>query len=293
MKKGLGYLVCFFFLIGFCVISTQTLKAQQNEIHILQDGNINPITASIQRTGDLYTLTSNVYISIIVEKDNIIIDGNGYAVANLNLVQRTNITIKNVDSNIWLVNTSNSIVFGCQGNIRLDNCFNNNIFENNFKSNPHGILLINSNNNFIHKNNITGVIQGPIGVSLVSSQNNSIYENNIIDNSVGLGLSDNSVHNSIIRNNFINNTQQAEGWDSLPNSWDDGEVGNYWSDLVDGSYYTIQIRFLKNNSVQFDYDNYPQDQPVVIPEFQTTIVSIIIIAIIGIVLLVFLKKIRK
>ena len=290
MKKGLGYLGCLFFVVGLCLTNIQPIKAQQIEIYILEDGNIEPITALIQRTGELYTLTNDVEYFIIVEKDNIILDGNGYTVSSLNLVQRTNITIKNVDSNIWLVNTSNSVIQGCQGNIRLDNCFNNNMFENNFKSNPNGILLINSNNNILHKNNITGVIQGAIGFSLVSSQNNSIYENNIIDNSVGLGLSDNSIHNSIFRNNFINNTEQAGGWDSLPNIWDDGEVGNYWSDFVDGSSYEIQIRFMEDNSVQFDYDSYPQGQPVAIPEFPTTIASITIIAIIGIGLLVYFKK---
>ena len=267
MKKGLGYLGCLFFVVGLCLTNIQPIKAQQIEICILEDGNIEPITASIQRTGELYTLANDVDYSIIVERDNTILDGNGYAVSSLNLVQRTNTTIKNVDSNIWLVNTSNSVIQGCQGNIRLDNSFNNNIYENNFKSNPNGILLINSNNNIIQKNTITGVIQGPIGFSLVSSQNNSIYENNIVNNSVGLGLSDNSIHNSIIRNNFINNTQQAGDLDSSPNIWNDGMLGNYWSDYDGLDTNSTGIGDFPYIIGENNQDNFPSMTPISIPHW--------------------------
>ena len=98
MKKGLDYLVCLFFVVGLCVTNTQPIKAQQIEIHILEDGNSEPITSSIQRTGELYSLANDVDYSIIVERDNILLDGNGYVVSSLIFVQRTNITIK-----MWIV----------------------------------------------------------------------------------------------------------------------------------------------------------------------------------------------
>ena len=53
-----------------------------NGIHSC-NGSIDPVGAPIQRNGNIYTLTGNITSSadgIVVQRDNIIIDGAGYTV---------------------------------------------------------------------------------------------------------------------------------------------------------------------------------------------------------------------
>jgi len=47
-------------------------------IFIQPDGAVNPANTPIQRNGDIYTLTGNVYDPILVQKSNITLDGAGY-----------------------------------------------------------------------------------------------------------------------------------------------------------------------------------------------------------------------
>ena len=87
-------------------------------------------------------------------------------------------------------------------------------------------------------------------------------------------LSD-SIDNTIITNNFINNTRtnkggQIDGHGSTPNIWDDGTTGNYWNDFVNGSAYTIMLSTgLPTLNTTLDYDNHPQSQPFTIPTYPT------------------------
>jgi parallel beta-helix repeat protein len=65
-----------------------------------------------------------------------------------------------------------------------------------------------------------------------SSDHNSIRGNTVEGNSRGISLYESS-NNSIIYNNFWNNTSQVDTYNSV-NSWDDGypSGGNYWSDYT-------------------------------------------------------------
>jgi len=47
-------------------------------IRILPDGRIDPANVPIQRNGDVYTFTDNVYARLVVDRDNLVIDGAGY-----------------------------------------------------------------------------------------------------------------------------------------------------------------------------------------------------------------------
>ncbi len=70
------------FLLLTCVL-TVALHIQQIEasgtVYIRADGSVDPITASIQQTGNLYTFTDDIYDEIVVERSFITIDGNGYS----------------------------------------------------------------------------------------------------------------------------------------------------------------------------------------------------------------------
>ena len=66
-------IVSLFSVIGF-VSCEQTLQT----IRIKTDGSIEPINVPIQRDGNVYRFTADICGTIVVEKDNITIDGAGY-----------------------------------------------------------------------------------------------------------------------------------------------------------------------------------------------------------------------
>ena len=50
-------------------------------IYIRNDGSVEPATAPIERTGNLYKLTGNIVLyTIEIQCDNIILDGAGYTI---------------------------------------------------------------------------------------------------------------------------------------------------------------------------------------------------------------------
>ena len=64
------------------------------------------------------------------------------------------------------------------------------------------------------------------------SSNNTVYGNKISNNTYGLELCCGADFNTIYFNSFINNTEK-NAHDYLVNNWDNGTVGNYWSDYQD------------------------------------------------------------
>jgi len=119
-------------------------------------------------------------------------------------------------------------------------------------------------------NNVTA--NGNDGIVLGSSSNCTLSGNNVTANSeYGIVLS-NSSDNSIFYNNFVNNTIQADTIDSA-NAWDNGSVGNYWSDYLTKYPNAAQVdnSGVWNTPFVIDANNtdyYPLTVPIaVIPEF--------------------------
>ena len=85
------------------VFNVQFAKASDT-IYIRANGDVDPPTAPIQRVGDIYTFTGDIPDSIVVERNNIVIDGNGYKLQGtgvfgsrgIDLTNRYNVTIRNV-----------------------------------------------------------------------------------------------------------------------------------------------------------------------------------------------------
>jgi parallel beta-helix repeat protein len=76
------------------------------EIYIRSGGYVEPSTVSIQKAGNVYTFTGDLpNSSIVIQCDNIVIDGAGFTLSGygshwyegITLSNRTNVTIKNVD----------------------------------------------------------------------------------------------------------------------------------------------------------------------------------------------------
>jgi parallel beta-helix repeat protein len=210
-------------------LSIRTVVAS-GTIYIRADGSVDPPGSPISRNGNVYTLTSNINSDtdgIVVERDNVLIDGADYSLQGANvldsrgitLMERSSIVIKRLriaafDYGIYLESCSDSQVHG-------------NIIENNY----YGIWLFSSIGNNITENNITACSSFGIGISSYSD-NNEFTSNTIANSGFGIGVDYSSNYNTIVHNAFIDNTNQA--YTQLPstNNWDEGYPtgGNYWSD---------------------------------------------------------------
>jgi len=204
--------------------NVQPVKAN-GTIYIKADGSIDPPTANITSIDDVtYTFTDNNHDEIVVERDNIVIDGAGYTVQGtvatvcpncgtpipsfravcpgcgsivaigkgIALSFRSNVTIKNtiIRNFLWgvsLNSTSQSVISG-----------------NNITDNFGGVLLGYSSNNTIHGSSIAN---NSYGINLeLGSSDNVIQGSNITDNGKGVAIV-NSSNNTISGNNILNNTE--------------------------------------------------------------------------------------
>jgi parallel beta-helix repeat protein len=138
-------------LVGILGVAVRVQKVEATAtIHIRADGSVDPPDAPIQRDGDVYSFTDDINRSIVVERDNIVIDGVGYALqgtgteTGIDLSERSNVTIKNME------------IRSFEYAIQLDDSTDNSIFGTKITtSNWAGIGLLSSSNNTIVGNNIT------------------------------------------------------------------------------------------------------------------------------------------
>jgi parallel beta-helix repeat protein len=251
-------------------------------IYIRADGT----ASGLKRVGEeVYSMPGNINGSIVVERSNVVLDGNGYtlsgvAVGNtifLNSVR--NVTIKNL------------IINGGGVGVFLNRCssvtISGNIITGTYVFFPSlqatgGIYVWAGNSNIIEENRLTdnyaSIVLG------YDAEQNIIVNNNITSNSRGIVFWESS-NNLIYHNNFINNTinvrdngANSSSYSGSVNTWDNGypSGGNYWSnyngtdnneDGIGDTPYVID----DNNQ-----DNYPLVN--VIPEFPTWIILPLLIA---------------
>jgi len=93
--------------------------------------------------------------------------------------------------------------------------------------NGQGVLLAFSSNCLIER---ATTINNEYGIYLVNSHNNTIIASSVSNNAVGI-YQRYSTQNIICHNNFVDNTNQVDLYQSPTVTWDDGDgKGNYWSD---------------------------------------------------------------
>jgi parallel beta-helix repeat protein len=217
-------------------------------IYIRADGSIDPPSAPISTTNNItYTLTNNIYDEIVVEKNDIVINGashtvqgsgtgNGFTLYSVTNVTLTNINIKNFEYGVYLESSSyNSINRNnISGNdydgieVYFSSDYNN-ITENKIEANGwYGVGILYSHNNTISANDIAN---NDDGIDAYDASGTEISKNRITGSGeFGIGLYSSS-ENAVFLNNFVNNTQHAYS-ESSTNRWDNGypSGGNYWSD---------------------------------------------------------------
>jgi len=95
-------LVFSFVLVSLPEISI--VKADST-IYIRPNGDIEA-TDLIERNGDVYKFTSNIYAPIIIERNNIVLDGGGFTLEGSSIrvainLTTSNVTIKNIHITNW------------------------------------------------------------------------------------------------------------------------------------------------------------------------------------------------
>jgi parallel beta-helix repeat protein len=236
-------------LASLMAFSIQQAKAFgfNGYIYIKEDGSIVYTTLSglvssppeeLITTSDnvTYTLTTDVECGgIFVERGNITIDGQNYTLKpcpnlvnpnGINIAGVNNITIKNI--NIEEFNMG----------ISLRNALNITITGNNLTNNWYGIYFLNDvpcySNCSIAKNN---VINNTIGIDFAAFVYGSIITGNNITKNTYVGMHLAYSHDNIIYYNWFigngeNETKQVSIDGTEKNSWDNGTIGNCWSDYT-------------------------------------------------------------
>jgi parallel beta-helix repeat protein len=203
---------CLLFTVLGLSLNIQPVEAS-GTIYIRADGSIEPLTANITSADNVtYTFTDHINGSIIVEKDDIIIDGLGYSLQGSHFQTRgTDIGI-----NVWHIKNvtiKNLRISGFLFGIFLNESSNNNIHQNNITANIFGSVVHKSSwNNSISGNNITNNWNG---INLYYASNNTVYGNNITNNEYGIQLE--STSNNIVSGNHVTGSMYDGIW--LNNSY--------------------------------------------------------------------------
>jgi len=219
------------------ILNSQSVKATRS-IEIREDGTIYPPTAPIKRDGEVYTLTGDISQSIIVLKNNIVIDGNNHIVdggligdIGIDLSDRfrvrvKNITIKNFRIGIHLYGSSyyneiaNSTIIGCGTGIVMKGFLDkvphyNKITANVITDSTEGGVLITPyqagssdkpHHNTISQNIITKNEQ--YGVRSESYYNELTF-NVVKGNKVGVLLYGDASNNTVSFNTIIDNAEEG------------------------------------------------------------------------------------
>jgi parallel beta-helix repeat protein len=250
MGKNFALLLVILLLsvMGLGSVCVLPVKAQyQGFITINADGSVSPPTVLIQRIGDTYIVTGNLNITtsniggrIMVQRNNSVVEGNGYFVGQILLSHVFNVTVKSFvitiavytqephgyngitaedSSNVTIANNTIAglrgiyqLLGGMYAGIYVKGGHSNTIAGNTLVNNEHCLYFSGTENNIVIENNIISNQTDLIGSEIVfeRSVNNMIFHNNI---------------------DYIFTWHIPVGICNSSNIWDIGfpAGGNYWS----------------------------------------------------------------
>ena len=257
------------FASAFFIVKPTFAAAPLPTITIEADGSISPSTATIHRSGDSYTLTGDIYGALNILRSNIVLDGAGYTLRG---------SFNGNSTDIWVVGTGPDPTMAYYtigvdlGGKNVEGVTVKGLNVENFSIG----MYIWTKNNTIEDNSFEHCIVG----LLMSGSNSTITSNYLSSNIEGLFFGFNSpsgqfppdmvvYENAFIRNNIQISGCQCKAYNlsEAPHEWDQGKVGNYWSDYngtdadLDGigdTPYVIDV---------LDYDRYPLMQNPVTPPY--------------------------
>lgn len=223
MKKALALSLVLICLLSLVLILTSPVKAQEPlNLTINPEGSVEPNTNLLERNGNTYTFNGDIFGTILVQTNNIVIDGAGHALqangdtlVGINIEGRSNVTVKNVviqgflgRTGILVTSSNNSII--SKNNLK-ENLIgieitglssNNRIVENNLLNNTSGIELesaVAGSNNIISGNNVTN---NDVGITLTYFTNTNVFGNTLTDNKEGFFVGGGA--GTVLRNNTLN-----------------------------------------------------------------------------------------
>jgi hypothetical protein len=235
MKKVATFAILLLFLFMTSVVGLANTEPTLLRIRINSDGSINPDSAPIRRSGDVYTFRDNIYGQIVVDRDNVVIEGAGYALEGNYNGTRTDSWIVGQGPDQGYENTELPWTIGID--LANENRSNLTVKNLNIKNFYIGIYVWTSNNiitNCAVSDNIVGI--------LLSGDSNNIISNYIANNEEGIffGVNnpgDEPLNIVLTRNSFIDNDVHFSGCfcedyntTEAVHTWDDGKEGNYWCD---------------------------------------------------------------
>lgn len=208
-------------LIGTSALAFEIQPLKSSEpIYIKANGLITGTDKITSSDNVTYTFIGDIYDEIIVERSDILVEGNMYTLQGSGdgegfyLSEVRNVTIKNINVKdfrfgIYFSSSSLCIISGNNlGNndygVGLSDSDNNLLFGNNITNNNYGVYLWQCQNNNVSGNSITSNNWHGVGLSYYSTDN-IVFGNNITNNNDGLCLR--SSLNSIYQNNIAANKE--------------------------------------------------------------------------------------
>jgi parallel beta-helix repeat protein len=219
-KPALLLVMLVFFALSSSALTIHLVRADSLTVYILPDGSVHPDTSPINNTDNSsYIFTDNIGGSLVIERDNLIVDGASFhllgsgtvGLAGLNVTAGNNVTITNLNvEGFWhAVHLSNAS--GCD--VLNNTLFNNTygvwaedsagvlISENRISGTSFdGISLYQSSDNVASHNNLTST--GGFGIISMYGSNNTLADNNLRDMTGEEGIQlRNTSNNFVVRNN--------------------------------------------------------------------------------------------
>jgi parallel beta-helix repeat protein len=221
-------------------------------VYIRADGSVAPSAASILTLDNVtYTFTDNINGQIFVERDNIIIDGNGHTLQGpglyhypppeaiiaygMSFAGRENVTVQNTQ------------ITAFSYGIYLEYSSNINVVGNNVTNSHRAIILNSSSSNSVNGNSIAGQY---IGIAVFSSSNDNIICGNSIADSYGYGIDVYSSSNvSVVGNNMTNDWFGIELEYSSDNSISGNNITNKDNSIVGINAYHSSNNAISGNCI--------------------------------------------
>ena len=275
------------------------IKATPQTITIGADGSINPTNTPITCSGNTYTFTDNIYAPLVVQKDNVVINGAGHILQGPYNGTQTNLWLIGVGSNQSSTNQT-TIPWTVGIDLPIGSC--NLTVENlNIQNFSIGLYLWTSNNTIIGN----AISENLVGV-LLSGPDNTLTKNYIANNSIGIFFGANQgdvipANITLSGNGFVDNTRHMSGCvcadfnsSEATHTWDNGKTGNYWSgyngtasnkDGIGNTPYVIDV---------LNQDRYPlMRDPAAPPTVAPQIPFELIVPIVGLTVILFLAYFRQ
>ena len=181
MKKKWASIILLLVLSSLAVtLPNVGIVKAESTIYIRADGSVEG-TDKIQRTGNIYSFTDNIDGSIVVERDNIVVDGAGYSIEGPhNGIAQSSEGIGILVEGRSKVTISNVAIQNFLYGVYINGSSNNLITKSNITNNNNGIIIEHSSLCIIRESQITNNID--VGIYVLESPDTHIQYSVIADN---------------------------------------------------------------------------------------------------------------